>query len=145
MVSVSLDELLKATGRADLVGCDEHIDAETARRLACDAGITRIITGPHGEILDLGRTTRTAPPRFKRALAVRDGHCVFPGCAMSPTRCFAHHIRWWERDLGPTALSNLALLCHSHHHLVHEGGWTMVRLPDLRLEFRRPDGSLLVI
>ena len=145
MVSVGLDELLKATGRADLIGCDEHIDAETARRLACDAGITRIITGPRGEILDLGRTTRTAPPRFKKALAVRDRHCVFPGCAMTPNRCHAHHIHWWDRDLGPTALWNLALLCHFHHHLVHEGGWAMARAPDGTLEFRRPGGSQLVI
>ena len=145
MVSVGLDDLLKATGRADLIGCDEHIDAETARRIACDAGITRIITGPRGEILDLGRTTRTAPARFKKALAVRDGHCVFPGCAMTPNRCRAHHIRWWDRDLGPTALENLALLCHFHHHLVHEGGWAMARAPDGTLEFRRPDGSQLVI
>ena len=145
MVSVGLDDLLKATGRADLIGCNEHIDAETARRIACDAGITRIITGPRGEILDLGRTARTAPARFKRALAVRDGHCVFPGCSMTPNHCRAHHIRWWDRDLGPTALENLALLCHFHHHLVHEGGWAMARAPDGTLEFRRPDGSQLVI
>src|SRR3954451_25119140 len=67
MVSISLDDLLKATGRGDLIGTDEHVDAETVRRIACDAGITRIITGPRGEILDLGRSVRTAPPRFKKA------------------------------------------------------------------------------
>jgi hypothetical protein len=145
VVSIELDALLKATGRADLVGCEEHIDAETARRIACDAGITRIITGPRGEILDLGRTARTAPPKYKRALAVRDGHCVFPGCRMAPNKCRAHHIAWWDRDSGPTSLWNLALLCHYHHHLVHEGGWQMSRAPDGALEFRKPDGTVLVI
>jgi hypothetical protein len=145
MVSISLEDLLKATGRADLVGADEIIDAETARRLACDANITRVITSPDGEILDLGRTTRSTPPKFKRALAVRDRHCVFPGCRMPPNKCSPHHILWWGKHCGPTSLWNLALLCHHHHHLVHEGGWTMARAPDGTLEFRRPDGTLLVI
>jgi hypothetical protein len=145
MVSITLDELLKATGRAQLVNTGEHIDAETARRIACDAGITRIITGPDGEILDLGRTVRSAPLKLKKALAVRDGHCVFPGCRMSPNKCNAHHILWWDRDHGPTTLWNLALLCHHHHHLIHEGRWTLTRTPDGTLEFRRPDGSLLII
>jgi hypothetical protein len=143
MVTIDLDTLLKGAGRADLIGCGEHIDAETARRIACDAGITRIITGPHGDILDLGRTTRTAPPRFRRALAVRDSHCVFPGCRMTPNRCHAHHIAWWDRDHGPTSLDNLALLCWHHHHLIHEGGWQMARAPDGTLQFRRPDGTPL--
>jgi hypothetical protein len=87
MISIDLDDLLKATGRGDLLNTGEHIDAETARRLACDARITRVITGPDGEILDLGRTTRNPPPKFKRALGVRDGHCVFPGCRMPPNKC----------------------------------------------------------
>jgi hypothetical protein len=145
IVSVDLDTLLKNIGRADLIGADELIDAETARRIACDANITRIITGPRGEILDLGHTVRSAPPKFKKALAVRDGHCVFPGCRMAPNKCSAHHILWWDRDSGPTALWNLALLCHHHHHLVHEGGWTLTRAPDGTLEFRRPDGTVLII
>jgi hypothetical protein len=145
MVSIDLDDLLKATGQADLIGVDEHLDPETVRRIACDAGITRIINGPRGDILDLGRSVRTAPPRFKKALAVRDRHCVFPGCRMTPNRCRAHHIRWWDRDHGETSLENLCLLCSHHHHLVHEGGWTLTRAPDGTIEVRRPDGTILQI
>ena len=145
MVSVGLDDLLKATGRADLIGCDEHIDAETARRIACDAGITRIITGPRGEILDLGRTTRTAPARFKKALAVRDWALRVPRLRHDPEPL----PRPPHPVVGPRPrahrVENLALLCHFHHHLVHEGGWAMARAPDGTLEFRRPDGSQLVI
>src|SRR3954451_5155475 len=33
MVSISLEDLLKGTGHGPLVGCDEHIDAETVRRI----------------------------------------------------------------------------------------------------------------
>jgi hypothetical protein len=64
---------------------------------------------------------------------------------MPPNKCSPHHILWWGKHFGPTSLWNLALLCHHHHHLVHEGGWTMTRAPDGTLEFRRPDGSLLII
>jgi hypothetical protein len=140
IVSITLDELLKATGQAELVGTRDMISSETARRLACDANVVRIITDGASEILDLGRSTRTAPPRFRRALAARDRGCVFPGCDRPPGHCRAHHIRFWTRDQGKTSLENLALLCHTHHHLVHEGGWTLQRAPDGALEFRRPDG-----
>jgi hypothetical protein len=144
MVSIDLDTLLKQTGRADVIGVDEQIDPETVRRIACDAGLTTLI-GRRGEILDLGRSVRTAPPRFKKALAVRDRHCVFPGCRMTPNRCRAHHIRWWDRDHGETSLENLCLLCSHHHHLVHEGGWTLTRAPDGTIEVRRPNGTILRI
>jgi Domain of unknown function (DUF222) len=58
MVSVTLDDLLKRTGRGDLVGTHEKITSETIRRLACDANIHRIVTDGASEILDLGRTVR---------------------------------------------------------------------------------------
>jgi hypothetical protein len=95
MVTVTLDELLKATGRAQLINTGEHIDAETARRIACDAGITRIITGPRGEILDLGRTIRSAPVRFKKALAVRCPH-DFPTLRNRQGRAAHQMIAGWR-------------------------------------------------
>ena len=36
-----------------------HVSAETARRLACDAATVTMQHGPRGEILDVGRRTRT--------------------------------------------------------------------------------------
>ena len=145
IVSTTLDQLMKDSGQADLIGTREKISSETLHRLMCDAKVIRLIRDSDGEILDLGRAVRTAPLKFWQALAVRDGGCVFPGCDAPPTRCQAHHILWWDRDRGDTSLWNLALLCHHHHHLVHEGRWTMARAPDGTLEFRRPDGTLLVI
>ena len=68
------------------------------RRLCCDANVIRIVTDGDSEILDLGRTVRTAPPKFRRALAARDRGCVFPGCDRPPGHCRAHHIQWWDRD-----------------------------------------------
>ena len=66
-----------------------HVSAETARRLACDAATVTMRHGPAGEVLDVGRRTRTISPALRRALAARDRHCRFPGCAA--TRCDAHY------------------------------------------------------
>ena len=64
-----------------------HVSAETARRLACDAATVTMRHGPAGEVLDVGRRTRTISPALRRALAARDRHCRFPGCAATALRC----------------------------------------------------------
>lgn len=117
--------------------------AETIRRLCCDAGIVPAAVGKDGEVLDVGRRTRSIPPAIRRALAVRDGGCRFPGCER--TRWLqAHHVEHWAHG-GQTRLSNLVLLCHHHHQLVHEGGFELVACAEGGRGFdaRTPDGWLL--
>lgn len=136
-------EVLKGSKRN---GLSELIDGTlispfTAQRLACDAKVCRLITGPASEILDLGRARRTVSPAQWRALRVRDRHCRFPNCQRPWHWCDAHHVEPWERG-GSSDLCNLVLLCRRHHTLVHEGGWKMVKA-STGLAFRRPDGTLL--
>ncbi len=76
------------------------------------------------EVLHVGRAYRTATAKQRAALAIRDRHCAFPGCHIDPSRCEAHHVLPWELA-GQTDLDNLTLLCHGHHHAVHEGRWTI--------------------
>ena len=102
------------------------VPGETARRLACDAGIARVVTDGPSEVLDVGRRTRTVPPAIRRALVIRDRGCVYPGCDRPPPWTDAHHIVHWA-DGGPTSLANLALLCRTHHRCVHEQRWTLRR------------------
>jgi hypothetical protein len=46
---------------------------------------------------------------------------------------------------GHTRLSNLVMLCHHHHQLVHEGGFTLDLDADgLTVDVRAPDGRRLV-
>ena len=97
-----------------------HVSAETARRLACDAAMVEMRHGPGGEILNVGRRTRTISPALRRALAARDRQCRFPGC--QNRRCDSHHVQHWA-DGGATALDNLVLLCRRHHRAVHEEGF----------------------
>jgi hypothetical protein len=104
------------------------VAAETIRRLCCDAGIVPTVVDRAGTVLDVGRRTRSIPPAIRRALTLRDAGCRFPGC--DRTRWLqAHHVEHWAHG-GSTSLDNLALLCHHHHQLVHEGGYTLVPATD---------------
>ena len=102
---------------ASLLDWGGLISAETTRRLACDATLTKVEVGPLGQVLDVGRRTRVITPALWAALVVRDQHCAFPGCDAPSSRCDAHHVKHWA-DGGDTSLPNLVLLCQFHHHRV---------------------------
>ena len=72
-----------------------------------------------GSTLDVGRKTRTIPTAIRRAMAVRDRGCRFPGCGNVIVD--GHHVEHWC-DSGATKLENLVSLCRSHHRFLHEGG-----------------------
>ena len=117
-----------------------RIDTPTARRLACDSARQPIIGAADGSLLDAGHQTRTVNRATRRALHIRDGGCVFPGCGRTHW-VDAHHIVHWA-DHGPTALSNLVLLCRHHHRAIHEGGYTITGNPQTDpVQFHRPDGT----
>jgi len=117
-----------------------HVPAETSRRLACDASRVVMRHDDAGRVVEIGARTRTIPPALRRALQQRDWGCRFPGCHVRVGQ--GHHLRHWAQG-GPTALSNLALLCRRHHRAVHEEGYQVARGPDGELRFSRPDGRQL--
>jgi len=112
--------------RAADTGWAGPICGEAARRLACDAGLSRVIVDGASQPLDVGRRTRTISPALRTALVVRDGGCVWPGCDRPAPFTDAHHLTSWI-DGGATALDNLALVCRVHHRTVHEGRWQLTR------------------
>jgi hypothetical protein len=95
------------------------ITAESARRLGCDATVSRIVSGPGREPLEVGRATRTVPAGLRRALDLRDRGCTHPGCDVPAHWCDAHHIVHWAHG-GRTDLENLRLLCRRHHGWAHD-------------------------
>jgi hypothetical protein len=105
------------------------IAAATVQRLACDAGITRVLLDPASAIVDVGRVKRLPSGATRRALNARDGGCVWPGCDRPATWTNAHHVMHWAHG-GQTDLGNLVLLCYRHHWMVHEGGWQLARTDD---------------
>jgi hypothetical protein len=125
-------------------------------RAMCDCEIGRIVINADGLPLDLGRTQRLYTGAQRRAVIVRDRQCAWNGCDVPAAYCEVHHIRWWERDLGPTSVENGVLLCSHHHHVVHELDLTIQRLgrppgrgggarvgEPVRYAFRRGDGRVL--
>jgi hypothetical protein len=117
------------------------INPETARRLACDANVVRLITGPDGLPLDCGRSQRTATTGIRRAIELRDGHCVFAGCTAPAAWCDIHHVIHWAYG-GPTSCDNGALVCERHHTALHEGGFSIYREPGTAIwHTYRPEGS----
>ena len=119
-----------------------HLGKEAARRVACDAGIVVLRHAADGQVLDVGRRTRTVPSAMRRALLSRDrGQCQFPGC--ESRHCDAHHVEHWA-DGGETRLQNLVLACRFHHRALHEEGFRVVPGDaDGQFRFLRPDGTPL--
>jgi hypothetical protein len=117
---VSLGALTGGSGQPCELDEGGVIGPEAARRIVCDAGVSRIITNGASQPLDVGRRTRTIPPAIRRALVLRDGGCVIIGCDRPSRWCDAHHRQHWL-DGGPTSLENLELLCRRHHAMEHEG------------------------
>jgi hypothetical protein len=116
------------------------LPTDVARRLTCDAD-RQVVTSDTDGTVGIGRKARTVPAWLLRLLRQRDVHCRFPGCDRR-RGVQAHHLVHWA-DLGPTQDDNLALLCHRHHQLVHEHGWTITGNPTTPdgLTFHRPNGK----
>src|SRR3954447_925492 len=70
VVTVGLDDLADPhPGHgAARTGFGALISAARARMVACDGGIPRIVFGPDGQPVDLGREKRFFPPHLRRAL-----------------------------------------------------------------------------
>jgi hypothetical protein len=145
VVTVGIDDLVDPhTGHgAARTGFGAMISAARARMLACDGGVVRIVFGPEGQPLDLGREKRLFPPHLRRALDARDEECVFAGCHAPTWWCDAHHVLHWI-DGGETSVENGALLCERHHTKVHHG-FRIELQPGGRWRTYRPDGTEILM
>ncbi|HEX3706047.1 MAG TPA: DUF222 domain-containing protein [Mycobacteriales bacterium] len=123
------------TGTATLDGTP--ITPNTARMLACDAGIIPAVLRGASETLDLGRSTRTWTRAQRRAAKLRaNGHCESPKCQASIQRCDLHHQHHWAHG-GKTDLNNAIYLCTYHHWLVHHTPWQITRNKAGQVQIRR--------
>ncbi|CAN5365732.1 hypothetical protein BH09ACT4_BH09ACT4_09340 [soil metagenome] len=124
-VTVSLDALLTGIGTAKIAGIDERISAGTARRLAADAEIIPVVLGGPSEPLDLGRAVRLCSEPQRRAIAIRDGGCIWPGCSAPAGWCELAHIVAWANG-GSTDIDNVMMLCPFHHRRFDLDGWQLL-------------------
>lgn len=99
----------------------EHLECRL-----CDPAIRFLTMDPDGVPLNLGHKERLASKEQRRVNAIRDGGCVFPGCAAPPSWTDQHHVTHAGPPTnGPTDLANLASLCRRHHGITHRTGWRM--------------------
>ena len=130
-VNVHID-LRTLSGTRDLDDLDDlvlrsdgwQITKHAAERLLCDSALVATLFAGKHTVLDANDAAEQFTRRQRRALAARDGHCVFPSCTRAPRFCDTHHLHHREHH-GPTRTDNGALLCRFHHRLVHEHHWTL--------------------
>lgn len=101
-----------------------RIPSKLLEKLSCNATFLGTVFGGQGETLFHGRQKRMATRAQVRALVARDRGCV--QCGASPSRCQAHHLAPFNSPkAGKTDVEEMALLCTSCHHELHENNHTL--------------------
>jgi hypothetical protein len=118
------------------------LTGEELRCRICDPVISILRFSGNNAVLNLQRTQRLANREQRRALAARDGGCIFPGCDCPISWTDKHHVDDWDHG-GLTDLRNFASLCRFHHGVTHRKGWTMVANGDGTFTWTTPHGRTL--
>lgn len=104
---------------------------------ACDARVQTVLHDENGGIFHISSPGYVVPRWLRRQVQFRDDYrCTFPRCGRRGFTDVHHIVPWPE---GPTALSNLTVLCRSHHRLVHIHGWHVQLREDGTTEWFRRD------
>jgi hypothetical protein len=127
IVRVDLDALRRGTALpgelCELEGLGA-VPVPVVQSLIDDAFLACVFTEA-GDIRAVAHLGRTINAHLRTALALRDRHCVVPGCGVGYS-LEIDHVHPLERG-GRTELDNLALLCRHHHRLKTYEGWTLER------------------
>jgi hypothetical protein len=122
VVSVDAADLASGTGYAHAQGCDRPVSMAVARHIACGGAIERVTSRSDGRIVAISTRERLFNRYQRRAIVLRDGGCVIPGCGTPAAWCEIHHVTEHARG-GPTHTDNGVLLCWYHHRFLDRIGW----------------------
>jgi hypothetical protein len=124
---------------ATLVGLNNHpgeltgygpITAETARRIAANSTLRRLVTDPlTGDTLDLGLRAYQPSAALQRLIEADHPTCTMPGCSKPSIHCEIDH-RHERHDGGRTDRTNLKPLCKMHHQMKTKKRWKVDQNPD---------------
>lgn len=128
VVTVREEDLTAGRGKAHLPGDDLPIPLTTARHTACVGAVQRVVLGEGGRVVSISTLDRLFNHHQRKAITVRDGGCVIPGCHCPPQWCEIHHVTEHSRG-GPTHTDNGVLLCWFHHRTIDTGNW-QIRMQD---------------
>lgn len=122
VVSVAAEDVAGDTGYAHAQGFAEPVSMTVARHIACSGRIQRVTSGENGRIVQIGTVERVFNRYQRRAIALRDGGCIIPGCGVSAAWTEIHHVIEHARG-GATHTDNGVLLCWYHHRFLDRIGW----------------------
>ena len=122
VVAVREQDLASGRGYAHLPGDDEPVSIAAARHIACAGAVQRVVLGAAGRIVSMRTLDRVFNHHQRRAITLRDGGCLIPGCQVPPQWCEVHHVEEHSRG-GSTHTDNGVLLCWFHHRTIDSGGW----------------------
>jgi hypothetical protein len=105
VVSVRAEDLLTQNGWAHVEGADEPVSRAAAQHAGCAGVIQRVMLGHNGRIRKIGTEERIFNRHQRRAIALRDGGCIIPGCGVPAGWCEIHHVTEHSRG-GPTHTDN---------------------------------------
>jgi hypothetical protein len=129
-IHASLEDVVSGKGVGWIDGLDQPVPVSTVDQLICQGDI--ITTLMHeGRILQHGKTKRFFTAAQNRAMAARDGGCVWPGCNRPPSWCESHHtVEWRHKGYlpGRTDTDLGALVCPFHHRHLHNSRWQLVMI-----------------
>ena len=134
VVSVRADDLALGRGYAHIDGLDEPVSLSVARHIACSGNVQRVVFDDAGRIISLGSPERVFTHHQRRAISLRDGGCVIPGCRVPASWCEIHHVDEHSRG-GETHTDNGVLLCWFHHRSLDTSGWKVrmnLGVPEVR-------------
>jgi hypothetical protein len=151
VVSVREEDLGRGEGYAHAAGCDMPLGMSAALHVGCAGVIQRVTLGDNGRVVRIGTEERVFNRHQRRAIALRDGGCIIPGCGVPAGWCEIHHVVEHVNG-GPTHTDNGVLLCWFHHRFIDLVGWKIrmnrgvpeVRAPgwcDATLRWRRVTSS----
>src|SRR5207302_609762 len=63
------------------------VSSVAVQRMACDCSVTRVLLSQESLVMDVGRAKPIVSSPLRRALKVRDGHCRWPGCERTASKC----------------------------------------------------------
>ncbi len=136
VVSVREADLVGGRGGATLGASSEPVSPAVVRHIACTGGVQRVVSADDGRIVSIETQDRVFNHHQRRAIGLRDGGCLIPGCHVPFEWCELHHVEEHSRG-GPTHTDNGVALCWGHHRTLDSSGW-QIRMRDGVPEVRGP-------
>ena len=113
------------------------------RQLVSDCDLFRVVLGPDGIPLEVSSSVRTVPIGLWRALVIRDGGCVWPGCDAPASWCDVAHGNEAFAGEGRLSPTNALLLCRRHHRRFDRGPFS-VQIEGDRVTINQVSGGQLI-